>query len=156
MPCVSVYPALDMHLSTGLKGREMGVAQMVKSLPAMWETQVQSLGREDPLEQEMATHSSILPGKSYGWRSLTGYSPWGCRELDTTERLTHTYTKGRDHYHLHFVGEKTKAQKGLVASHTAGRRQTPHGNQRPLSSVSQVCSLGQVTSLPTLLSSIVR
>ena len=36
------------------------VAQMVKNLPAMWETQVQSLGLEDPLEKEMATHSSIL------------------------------------------------------------------------------------------------
>ena len=36
------------------------VAQMVKRLPAMWETQVRSLGREDPLEKEMATHSSIL------------------------------------------------------------------------------------------------
>ena len=36
------------------------VAQMVKNLPAMWETQVQSLGQEDPLKKEMATHSSIL------------------------------------------------------------------------------------------------
>ena len=36
------------------------MAQTVKNLPAMWETQVQSLGQEDPLEQEMATHSSIL------------------------------------------------------------------------------------------------
>ena len=36
------------------------VAQMVKNLPAMKETQVQSLGWEDPLEEEMATHSSIL------------------------------------------------------------------------------------------------
>ena len=36
------------------------VAQMVKRLPKMWETRVQSLGREDPLEKEMATHSSIL------------------------------------------------------------------------------------------------
>ena len=39
------------------------MAQMVKSLPAMQETQVQSLGQEDPLEQEMATHSSILAWK---------------------------------------------------------------------------------------------
>ena len=39
------------------------VAQMVKCLPAMQETQVQSLGREDPLEKEMATHSSILASK---------------------------------------------------------------------------------------------
>ena len=36
------------------------VAQMVKNLPAVWETQVQSLGWEDPLEKGMATHSSIL------------------------------------------------------------------------------------------------
>ena len=36
------------------------MAQKVKNLPAVWETQVQSLGREDPLEKEMATHSSIL------------------------------------------------------------------------------------------------
>ena len=39
------------------------VAQMVKSLPAMWETQVQSLSWEDPLEREMAIHSSILAWK---------------------------------------------------------------------------------------------
>ena len=36
------------------------VAQRLKHLPAMWETWVRSLGREDPLEKEMATHSSIL------------------------------------------------------------------------------------------------
>ena len=36
------------------------VAQMVKNLPAMWDTQVQSLGREDPLEEELATRSSVL------------------------------------------------------------------------------------------------
>ena len=39
------------------------MAQMVKHLPAMWETQVRSLGREDPLEKEMATHSSTLAWK---------------------------------------------------------------------------------------------
>ena len=39
------------------------VAQMVKRLPTMWDTWVQSLGREDPLEKEMATHSSILAWK---------------------------------------------------------------------------------------------
>ena len=36
------------------------MAQRVKHLPAMWETQVRSLGREDPLEKEMATHSNVL------------------------------------------------------------------------------------------------
>ena len=39
------------------------MAQTVKCLPTMWETQVQSLGQEDPLEKEMATHSSILAWK---------------------------------------------------------------------------------------------
>ena len=43
------------------------VAQMVKNLPAVQETQVRSLGREDPLEKEMATHSSILAWK-IPWR----------------------------------------------------------------------------------------
>ena len=46
---------------------------MVKNLPAMQETQVRSWGQEDPLEKEMATHSSILAGEFHGQRSLTGY-----------------------------------------------------------------------------------
>ena len=58
------------------------VAQTVKSLPALWETWVHSLGQEDPLEKEMATTPVFLPGKSHGWRS-----PRGHKELDTTERL---------------------------------------------------------------------
>ena len=47
--------------------------------------QVQSLGWEDPLEAKMATHSSILPEKYHGQRSLVGHCPWGSKELDTTE-----------------------------------------------------------------------
>ena len=53
------------------------MAQLVKNLPAMQETQVQSLGQEDPMEKGMATHSSIL-----AWG---GYSPWNHKKLDTTE-----------------------------------------------------------------------
>ena len=68
------------------------VAQLVKNLPAMQEIQVWSLGREDPLEKGMATHSRILAGKSYGQRSLAGYSPWGHKELDMTERLSTNHT----------------------------------------------------------------
>ena len=60
---------------------------MVKCLPAMQETWVQSLGWEDPLEKEMATHSSTHVWKFHGWRSLVGYSPWGHKESDTTEQL---------------------------------------------------------------------
>ena len=56
------------------------VAQRVNNLPAMEETQVRSLGHEDPLEEEMATHSNNLPGEFHGL-----YRPWGCKESDTTE-----------------------------------------------------------------------
>ena len=58
---------------------------MVKNLPAVWKTQVQSLGQEDPLEEEMATHSSGLAWKIPWIRSLAGYSPWGRKESDKTE-----------------------------------------------------------------------
>ena len=51
------------------------VAQMVKHLPTMWETWVQSLGQEDPLDKEMAAHSSTLDWKIHGQKSLVGYSP---------------------------------------------------------------------------------
>ena len=64
-----------------------GSSDQVKNLPAMQETQIQSLGWEDPLEKGMATHSSI-PGESHVQRSLAGYSPWGHKKLDTTEQLT--------------------------------------------------------------------
>ena len=65
------------------------MAQMVKSLPAMRETWIQSLGQEDPLEKEMATHSSILAWKIPWTKKPGGYSTWGHKELDTTEWLTH-------------------------------------------------------------------
>ena len=70
---------LDMEQQTGFKSGKVYVkavychpayltwaslvAQMVKRLPAMWETRVRSLGREDPLEKEMATHSRALAWK---------------------------------------------------------------------------------------------
>ena len=61
------------------------MVQTGKNLPAVQETQVQSLGQEDPLEKEMATHSSILAWESHGQRSLPGYSPWGRQEVDPSE-----------------------------------------------------------------------
>ena len=51
----------------------------------MEETQVQSLGLEDPLEKEWQPTPVFLPGKSHGQRSLVGYSPCGRKESDTTE-----------------------------------------------------------------------
>ena len=86
------------------------VAQMVKRLPAMWETWVRSLGWDDPLEKEMATHSSILAWRipwmekamaphssTLAWKILWTEEPgrlqsMGSPESDTTERL-----------HFHFL-----------------------------------------------------
>ena len=62
------------------------MTQMVQRLSAVQETRVPFLGWKDPLEKEMAAHSSILAGKSHGLRSLVGYCSWGHKELDTTER----------------------------------------------------------------------
>ena len=76
------------------------VVQLVKHLPAMQEPQVQSLGREDPLEKEMAAHSRFLLAEFHGERSLVGYSPWGRKESDTTEQLTHTHTHTYTHTHM--------------------------------------------------------
>ena len=69
------------------------VAQRLKHLPAMWETPVQSLGQEDPLEKEMATHSSILAWRIPWMDEPGGLQSTGRKESDTTERL---------HFHFHF------------------------------------------------------
>ena len=64
------------------------MAQIVKNLLALQETQVtwvQSLGQQDSLRRELLLTPVLLPGESHGWRSLTGYSPWGRKELGTTE-----------------------------------------------------------------------
>ena len=63
------------------------MGQWVKNPPemqrpsAVQEMWVRSLGQEDPLEKEMATHSVFLPGKSHGQRSLTGCNPWGHKRV---------------------------------------------------------------------------
>ena len=63
------------------------VAQMVKNLPAMQETQVQSLGQEDPQRRRWQPTPVFLSGESHGQRSPKGHSPWGRKEADTTEQL---------------------------------------------------------------------
>ena len=76
-------------IDRGIHGkRAVLVAQMVKNLPAGQETWVQSLDWEDPLEEGMATTPVFLPGELHGQRSLVGYSARGCKESDTTERLS--------------------------------------------------------------------
>ena len=69
-----------ISVSVGFPG-----GSVVKNLPAVQEIQVRSPDQEDPLEKEMATHSSTLSCKSYGQRSLVGYSSQCHKELDITE-----------------------------------------------------------------------
>ena len=65
------------------------IAQLVKNPPAMWETWVRFLGREDPQEKGKATHSRIWPGELHGL-----YSPRGLKESDTTEHLSFSLPLG--------------------------------------------------------------
>ena len=74
--CLEYWPSVKASL----------VAQRLKGLPAMWETWVRSLGWEDPLEKEMATHSSILAWR-IPWKEELGglYCPRGRKESDMAE-----------------------------------------------------------------------
>ena len=70
------------------RGTAFPLAQWAENPPAVRETQemqVRSLGREDPLEEDMGA-PAFLPGESHGLRSLVGYSPKGRRESDMTEQ----------------------------------------------------------------------
>ena len=58
----------------------------------MQENGDQSLNRNNSLEKGMALHSSVLAWKIPGQRSLEGYSPWGHKESDMIQQLTHTHT----------------------------------------------------------------
>ena len=76
------------------------VEQMVKNLPAMQETQVQSQGWKDPLEEGIFQPTPVfLPREIHGQLCLVGYCPWNHKETDTTKQLTYTHT----HVHIAMV-----------------------------------------------------
>ena len=75
---------VSFHMNSSQKGASL-IAQWVKNLPAVQGTRVRFLGWEDPLEKEMATHSSILAWR-IPWTEEPGrLQSMGCKELDTTE-----------------------------------------------------------------------
>ena len=76
-----LYIYMQLYNGTSL------VAQTVKNLLATQETQVRSLGWEDPWRGKWQATPVFLPEKSHGQRSLMGYSPWGHKDSDTTEQL---------------------------------------------------------------------
>ena len=68
------------------------MAQRLKCLPAMWETWVQSWVGKILWRRKWQPTPVFLPGESHGQRNLVGYSPWGRKESDMTEWLSHTHT----------------------------------------------------------------
>ena len=79
------------------------MVQRLKRLLATWETWVRSLGREEPLEKEMATHSSILAWRIPWTEELGGLQSTGRKELDTTERLHFPVHKSISLFRLSYV-----------------------------------------------------
>ena len=71
----------DKHPESIEAPRVQLVAQRLKRLPAMWETWVRSLGREDPLEKEMAIHSSILAWRIPWTEEPVGLQPTGSQRV---------------------------------------------------------------------------
>ena len=68
---------------------------MVKNLLVMWETQVHPWVGKIPWKRDWQPTPVFLPRESHGQRSLGGYSPWGCKESDTTETTEHVRTQCR-------------------------------------------------------------
>ena len=88
--------------SKGSKGRA------APNPPAMQETQVRSLGQEDPWRRKWQPTLVFLPGESHGQRSLLGYSPWGRKESETTERLTFIF-------HFHALEKEMASHSSILA-----------------------------------------
>ena len=88
---LSLYAPMCTHMSTHICAhtdmRAHIVAQLVKNRPAVQETRVRSLGWEDPWKRKWQPTPVSLLGKFLGRRSLVCYSPWSCKEWDTTKRL---------------------------------------------------------------------
>ena len=91
------------------------------NLPAMQETQVQSLGQEDhPLQKEMATHSSNLAWRISQTEEAGKLQSWDCKELDMTVRLTFTFTFRTK------LKKKRHIQKRFPEMREGADTQTPH------------------------------
>ena len=86
---LSFKPAFPL---SSLTFRASLVAQRVKHLPAVWRPRFDRWVGKIPWRRKWQPTPVLLLGKFHGWKSLVGYSPWGCKELDTTELL---------HFHFH-------------------------------------------------------
>ena len=83
--CTKHFICINLPTFLNKCSREVLVAQMVKRLPTTWETRIRSLGWEDRLEKEMATHPSILAWRIPWTEEAGGLQSMGSQESDTTE-----------------------------------------------------------------------
>ena len=106
-PLLAIFARFDHSF---LPERASPVAQRVKHLPAMWETRVQSLGQEDPLEKEMATHSSTVAWKISWMEEAGGLQSMG------SQRIGHNGATS-----LHFLPENSPSPCHLYYSKSRHR-----------------------------------
>jgi len=83
-------PSSKYQLQVSVNIRSFPVAQTVRRLPTMWETQVHPWIGKISWRRQWQPTPVFLPGKSHGRKNLVGYSPWGREESDMTERLHFT------------------------------------------------------------------
>ena len=113
-PAYKVERKGKLDLRFELRSSDAGaslVAQLVKNLPALQETQARSLGLEDSLEEGVATHCSILAWRIPWTEDLLGSSPWDRKQLDMTMQLTFLSSDSRALIKLvHFIA----SEEGIV------------------------------------------
>ena len=109
------------------------MAQTVKRLSTVQETWVRSLRWADPLEKEMAIHSSTI-----SWKIPWTEEPWGRKELDTTEQLTHTHTRTHTHSHTHSHTHYNVCNSEALHGLPGGGLGSPCGGD-PVLTAGQVC-----------------
>ena len=88
------------------------MAQIVKNLPVMQETLIQFLGQEDPLEKGMATHSNTPAWKTLWIKEPGELQPMGCKESDTAEQLTLSFSLSSANGFHAFFAEGTGSISG--------------------------------------------
>ena len=107
---ISLVAESGSYSPVAVHGLLMVVASLVAEHRLQGSEGIENLnpqGPEDLLEEEMTTHSSILAGESHGQRGLAGYSPWSCKELDTTAETQYTHSPSK-----RFRDEDFEVQKG--------------------------------------------
>ena len=120
-PVSTVYLVLESPVSVlGLPGGSVGK----KSTCNAGGMQFRSLGWEDPLQEGMAIHCSVLAGECQGQRSLLGSSSWGCKELDMTEVTEHKPAFSQAN-----VKEQGRCTESLTPGLTASSTSLPPGWQ---------------------------